>query len=148
MFAAPARRALVAAARVAPRPAARAASTVSDAALVGLEARWGRLPECEQAAVAEKLLEKQKGDWRKMTQEEKRAAYFIAYGPHSSRAPEDPSLNQRVYSTVAFIMAVSGGIWYYWFTHRTLPETMSPEGVAELQRIIEEDNAEPITRGK
>jgi cytochrome c oxidase subunit 4 len=51
----------------------RHASTVSDAALHGLEQRWTRLPECEQAAVAEKLAELQRGDWKQMTQDQKRA---------------------------------------------------------------------------
>lgn len=65
------RRAAVQAVRTAaPR---RAASTVSDVALVGIESRWARLPECEQAAIAEKLLDKQKGDWRQMTAQEKKA---------------------------------------------------------------------------
>lgn len=83
MFAAPARRAAASAVRLAtPR---RSATTVADVALVGLENRWSRLPECEQAAIAEKLLEKQKGDWRKMTSDEKRAGGFFAPRPRRLR---------------------------------------------------------------
>ena len=38
-----------------------------------LESRWTKLPEAEQGAIADKLYELQKDDWKKMTLEEKRA---------------------------------------------------------------------------
>jgi cytochrome c oxidase subunit 4 len=50
-------------------------STVN--ALTQLEARWTKLPEAEQGAIADKLYELQKGDWKKMTLEEKRAGFLM-----------------------------------------------------------------------
>jgi cytochrome c oxidase subunit 4 len=48
-------------------------STAPVGTLTQLEARWTKLPEAEQGAIADKLYELQKGDWKKMTLEEKRA---------------------------------------------------------------------------
>jgi cytochrome c oxidase subunit 4 len=42
-----------------------------------IEARWTKLPEAEQGAIADKLYELQKGDWKKMTLEEKRAGILF-----------------------------------------------------------------------
>jgi hypothetical protein len=98
MFAAPTRRL----AATALRTQTRSASTVSDLALSGLPSRWARLPECEQAAVAEKLLEKQKDDWRKMTMEEKKSGgsrpFVLFHVPLSLTRPAHvQSINPRTY---------------------------------------------------
>ena len=45
--------------------------------LTEIEARWTKLPDAEQGAIADKLYELQKGDWRKMTLEEKRAGLIV-----------------------------------------------------------------------
>jgi cytochrome c oxidase subunit 4 len=84
-----------------------------------IEARWSRLPEAEQGAIADKLAALQKGDWKKMSLEEKRAgkfttlisAYFIAYGAHGARAHPDPTLNYKVLGWVSAFLAVTFVIW-------------------------------------
>lgn len=50
-----------------------ASSYVSPAALHHIESRWTQLPEAEQGAIADELAEAQRGDWKKMTVEQKRA---------------------------------------------------------------------------
>lgn len=50
--------------------------------IASLEARWPKLPEGEQGAIAETIYAKERGDWKKMSLEEKRASYFIAYGAY------------------------------------------------------------------
>lgn len=42
-------------------------------ALKDIEMRWVLLPEAERGAIADALEVKQKGDWNKMTADEKRA---------------------------------------------------------------------------
>jgi cytochrome c oxidase subunit 4 len=54
------------------RTSTRLYSTPANA-LTQIEARWTKLPEAEQGAIADKLYDLQKGDWKKMTLEEKRA---------------------------------------------------------------------------
>lgn len=54
-------------------PLIRLNSTTSVSAFTQIEGRWSKLPEAEQGAVADRLYELQRGDWKKMTLEEKRA---------------------------------------------------------------------------
>ncbi|KAJ3197216.1 hypothetical protein HK101_005246 [Irineochytrium annulatum] len=56
-----------------PVRSARGISTISPAALTQIETRWGKLPEAEQGAIADKLAAAQKGDWKSLTLDEKRA---------------------------------------------------------------------------
>ena len=56
--------------RIATQQSRRSNST---AALNQLETRWPKLPECEQGAIADSLAAVQKGDWKQMTLEQKRA---------------------------------------------------------------------------
>jgi cytochrome c oxidase subunit 4 len=87
----------------------------STKAIEGLETRWAKLPEAEQAAVAEKVYAKESGDWKAMSLAEKRASYFIAYGPYGARTPRDPAHGKRVFLWVASLTALSVGIWKYYY---------------------------------
>lgn len=49
------------------------ASVVSPLSLAGLDSRWIRLPESEKGAIADQVAVLEKGDWKKMTLEQKRA---------------------------------------------------------------------------
>ncbi|KAJ3216703.1 Cytochrome c oxidase subunit 5A [Dinochytrium kinnereticum] len=93
----------------------RALSTaVTPAAYSQIEARWAKLPEAEQGAIADKLALAQKADWKTLSLEEKRAAYFIAYGPYGARNPPDPALKWSVaYWTSGFVL-LAAGLWRYW----------------------------------
>jgi cytochrome c oxidase subunit 4 len=51
----------------------RNATAASVGPFTQIEARWTKLPEAEQGAIADRLAQLQKGDWKKMTLEEKRA---------------------------------------------------------------------------
>ncbi|KAJ3086027.1 Cytochrome c oxidase subunit 5A [Quaeritorhiza haematococci] len=117
-----------------------ASSLTTTSPLEGLETRWSKLPECEQGAIADRLYEKEKGDWRNMTLEEKRAAYFIAYGPYGARTPRDPSTHYRVAGWTTFFVLMSFGMWHYWFTYVTpkLPTTTPEWQEATVQRSIEQ----------
>ncbi|KAI9017185.1 hypothetical protein BC832DRAFT_543860 [Gaertneriomyces semiglobifer] len=53
--------------------ARRQQHTITPTALAGIESRWTKLPECEQGAISDYLAERQKGDWKNLTLEEKRA---------------------------------------------------------------------------
>jgi hypothetical protein len=43
-----------------------------------IETRWNKLPECEQGAIADYLLAKERGDWKKLSLEEQRAGNTIS----------------------------------------------------------------------
>ncbi|TPX38267.1 hypothetical protein SmJEL517_g00055 [Synchytrium microbalum] len=111
----------------------RAASSVAE-----IETRWVKLPECEQGVIADSLAAAQKGDWKKMTLEQKRAAYFVAYGPYGARTPIDPSLNWRVTGWVAVLLALAIGGWQYSVVFRPKLRTHTPEWAeATKQKAIE-----------
>ena len=54
-------------------------STLSPTAYKSLETRWTKLPECEQGAIADTLAAAEKGDWKKLSLDQKRASIFIIY---------------------------------------------------------------------
>ncbi|KAI8914911.1 cytochrome c oxidase subunit IV family [Powellomyces hirtus] len=125
---------------------AQSTATVSPAALAQIETRWAKLPECEQGAIADLLAEKQKGDWNKMTLEEKRAAYWIAYGPYGARTPHDPAMKWKVLGWSLTFTAIAVGVWVYW-TANVIPElrTQTPEWKAEEERRAIENKQNPFT---
>ncbi|KAJ3096727.1 Cytochrome c oxidase subunit 5A [Phlyctochytrium planicorne] len=121
--------------------ARRSASSLTPAALSQLETRWAKLPEAEQGAIADSLAAAQKGDWKKLTLEEKRAGkyhisavmdrdavgeedpvdacpYFIAYGPYGARNPPDPAMKWTVASWTGFFVLISAGLWQWWDTQK------------------------------
>ncbi|KAJ3139782.1 Cytochrome c oxidase subunit 5A [Physocladia obscura] len=100
--------------------AAGNALRATEASIRGLETRWGKLPEAEQGAIADRIAAAEKADWKAMSLEEKRAAYFIAYGAHGARNQKDPNLTKAVWSWVALFIGISGGIFAYWETRELL----------------------------
>ncbi|KAJ3332474.1 Cytochrome c oxidase subunit 5A [Blyttiomyces sp. JEL0837] len=124
----------------------RAASTgnVSPFSIAALETRWGKLPEAEQGAIADRLSALQKGDWKQMSLDEKRAAYFIAYGPYGARNPPDPALKWSVLGYSTFFVAVSYGLYLWWETQKPIVPTMNPEWKAAEDKIAIEEKQNPF----
>ncbi|KAJ3154071.1 Cytochrome c oxidase subunit 5A [Geranomyces michiganensis] len=121
-------------------------AAIAPAALAQIETRWAKLPECEQGAIADALAVKQKGDWKNMSLEEKRAAYWIAYGPYGARSPRDPAMKWKVLLWSATFSAAAVGIWAYW-TSAVVPElrTQTPEWQEETERRSIELKQNPFT---
>ncbi|KAI8617878.1 cytochrome c oxidase subunit IV family [Chytriomyces sp. MP71] len=108
------------------------------ASLAALETRWGKLPEAEQGAIADRLLVVEKGDWKNMTLDEKRAAFFIAYGEHGARNPKDPLLTKAVLAYSSVFVGIAAGMYFWWQTQKPIVRTMTPEWkAAENERAIE-----------
>jgi len=58
--------------------------------LSNVEAQWATLSPAEQTAVHQQLEELQRKDWKTLSLAEKKAAYYVAFGPHGPRAPVNP----------------------------------------------------------
>ncbi|KAI0729888.1 COX4, subunit IV of cytochrome c oxidase [Fomitopsis betulina] len=73
---------------------ASAASPASSSSAViplsNVEAQWEQLSADEQLAVHQQLEEIQKKDWKTLSLDEKKAAYYVAFGPHGPRRPINP----------------------------------------------------------
>ncbi|KAJ3028291.1 Cytochrome c oxidase subunit 5A [Rhizophlyctis rosea] len=104
-----------------------------------LETRWAKLPECEQGAIADQLAEAQKGDWKNLSLEQKRAAYWIAYGAYGARSPKDPGMWKKVTLWTSAGVGLAVTLWWFWKEYY-VPEikTMTPEWKeAEYRRDVE-----------
>jgi len=62
-------------------------SRVAPVPLSNVEALWTKLNSDEKVAVHEQLEALQLKDWKTLTLDEKKAAYYVAFGPHGPRAP-------------------------------------------------------------
>ncbi|KAH9953300.1 cytochrome c oxidase subunit IV-domain-containing protein [Russula dissimulans] len=58
--------------------------------LSNVEAQWATFSPAEQTAVHQQLEELQRKDWKTLSLAEKKAAYYVAFGPHGPRAPVNP----------------------------------------------------------
>ena len=52
-----------------------------------IEASWKSLTPTEQEQTFKHLEELQKKDWKELSLDEKKAAYYVAFGPHGPREP-------------------------------------------------------------
>ncbi|KAJ3500395.1 hypothetical protein NMY22_g19274 [Coprinellus aureogranulatus] len=78
-------------------------------AWANVEAQWTKLSEEEQAAVHEQLEAVQQKDWKELSLEEKKAAYYVAFGPHGPRAPSSqPGDGYKIVGSVAVLVAAAG----------------------------------------
>ncbi|KAG9226503.1 hypothetical protein CCMSSC00406_0005830 [Pleurotus cornucopiae] len=58
--------------------------------LGNVEAQWANLNQDDKSLVIEQLEELQKKDWKQLSIDEKKAAYYVAFGPHGPRTPIHP----------------------------------------------------------
>ncbi|KAF9457564.1 COX4, subunit IV of cytochrome c oxidase [Collybia nuda] len=86
----PLRRCLATTANPAHVVGSTASSSAAKATIIPLsnvEAQWAKLTSEEKLTVHEQLEEIQKKDWKELSIDEKKAAYYVAFGPHGPRAP-------------------------------------------------------------
>ncbi|KAF8625750.1 hypothetical protein AX17_006776 [Amanita inopinata Kibby_2008] len=116
----------------------RAASVIP---LSNVEAQWATLSNEEKATVHEQLEVLQKKDWKELSIDEKKAAYYVAFGPHGPRAPASkPGDTLKIFGyTVALIGAaglLSAGLKA--FAAAPPPRTLTKEWKeAENERGLE-----------
>ncbi|KAK4239260.1 cytochrome c oxidase subunit IV family [Achaetomium macrosporum] len=126
----------------------RAASThaISNPTLANIEKRWEVMPMQEQAELWMALRDRMKGSWTELTLQEKKAAYWIAFGPHGPRALPPPGENKKV----ALYTAIAIGFSFVLFaTMRSLakpaPRTMTKEWQEATNEYLKEQKADPLT---
>ncbi|CAL5870530.1 uncharacterized protein PFLUO_LOCUS4769 [Penicillium psychrofluorescens] len=109
---------------------ARAASdhAIANPTLAGIEKRWEGMPPQEQAELWMQLRDRMKVDWNQMTVQEKKAAYWIAFGPHGPRAETPKGEGWKILSKVTQLTVASVVIFYgIHLMGKPLPKTMSKE---------------------
>jgi len=129
--------------------AATTTSRANDAVvpLSNVEAQWEKLTSDEQLTIHQQLEELQKRDWKTLSLDEKKAAYYVAFGPHGPRADLHPpgSVPKLILFVIAGVCA--GGA----LTLATRPfagpdpKTMTKEWQEASNERARELNLDPIT---
>ncbi|KAK1230026.1 Cytochrome c oxidase subunit 5B, mitochondrial [Marasmius sp. AFHP31] len=77
--------------------------------LGNVEAQWENMSVEDKTTVHEQLEEIMKKDWKEMSVDEKKAAYYVSFGPHGPRAPTSkPGDNYKIFATVAGLIGLTG----------------------------------------
>jgi len=157
MFRTPAllRSALPTTSRVSTRSAAAAASrfqqtrqahAISNPTLANIEKRWEAMPPQEQAELWMALRDRMSADWNELTLQEKKAAYWIAFGPHGPRAQAPPGEGTKIFMYVMLGVGASGVLFgTARFFARGQPATMTKEYQEASNEYLKGQKVEPIT---
>ncbi|KAG8899039.1 Cytochrome c oxidase subunit 5A [Tulasnella sp. 408] len=133
---------------------ARAASTTTHTSAASsvipvsnIEAQWETLSSKEQTEIYEQLLDAQKRDWKTLSIDEKKAAYYISFGPHGPRKPVDePGSGLKVFGlTMAIVGAAGLGFAGIRSFGGEPPKTMTKEWQEASNEIAREEKQNPLT---
>ncbi|KAI0253473.1 cytochrome c oxidase subunit IV-domain-containing protein [Lactifluus subvellereus] len=92
-----------------PTTSSHATAAASAIPLSNVEAQWATLNQAEQAAVHQQLEVLQRKDWKSLSLSEKKAAYYVAFGPHGPRAPvSPPGTTVKILAGVSVLIGTAG----------------------------------------
>uniref|UniRef100_A0A060TI40 ARAD1D35992p n=1 Tax=Blastobotrys adeninivorans TaxID=409370 RepID=A0A060TI40_BLAAD len=127
----------------------RLASTraISNPTLMNIEGRWETMSEEERNDIITQLAERQKGPWSELTVAEKRAAWYISYGPWGPRKPiHAPGSGKKIVAGILGVVAAAGLLFgAFRLTFSTPPVSMSKEWQELSNEALKEKNANPFT---
>ncbi|KAF9072980.1 COX4, subunit IV of cytochrome c oxidase [Rhodocollybia butyracea] len=137
-------------AHVASAPATSASSSTAKPSIIPLsnvEAQWEKMSTEEKATVYEQLEEAMKKDWKLLSIDEKKAAYYVAFGPHGPRAPvSKPGDNFKVFAGTLALMGVAGILFYaIRLASPPPPRTINKEWEEAANQRALEQKMNPIT---
>lgn len=119
---------------------------VSNVTLADIEKRWENMPPAEQAELWMQLRDRMKGSWSELTSQEKKASYYIAFGPHGPRAVPPPGEGSKVFLYTMLGVGVSFLTFYaIRLGGRPAPKTMTKEWQEASDEYLKEQKVEPIT---
>jgi cytochrome c oxidase subunit 4 len=126
----------------------RAATThaISNPTLANIEKRWEHLPMQEQADLWMALRDRMKENWADLTVQEKKAAYWIAFGSHGPRALPPPGEGKKV---AAYTFAGLFASFVLFAAIRSFanppPPTMTKEWQEASNEYLKSQNSDPLT---
>ncbi|ORY64173.1 cytochrome c oxidase subunit IV family [Pseudomassariella vexata] len=126
--------------------AAASSYAISNPTLANIEKRWEGMPSNEQAELWMLLRDRMKENWAELTIQEKKAAYWIAFGPHGPRAQASPDEGRKV----ALYVALGVGASFVIFTTVRMfakgsPSTMTKEYQEASNEFLKNQRADPFT---
>ncbi|KAI9053959.1 hypothetical protein LZ554_002903 [Drepanopeziza brunnea f. sp. 'monogermtubi'] len=124
----------------------RSAHAVSNPTLANIEKRWETMPPQEQADLWMALRDRMKVNWAEMTLQEKKAAYYIAFGAHGPRAEPEPNEGWKVFGYTCAGIGVSAVLFgIIRFFAKGSPSTMNKEYQEATNEYLRAQNSEPIS---
>ncbi|EEB06050.1 cytochrome c oxidase subunit V [Schizosaccharomyces japonicus yFS275] len=126
-------------------PEILAGGVIARPRIVDIEKRWSKMPKDEQDSIIADLEERQKKPWDDLTLEEKRAAYWIAFGNYGPR--EQRPINQKTvfFGTMGGIVA---GLLLFALARSQAsptPRTMTKEWQEKSNEYMKENKINPIS---
>lgn len=126
--------------------AAASTHAISNPTLANIEKRWEGMPQTEQAELWMALRDRMKENWAELTLQEKKAAYWIAFGPHGPRATPPPDEGRKVALYTAIGVFTSFVIFASMRAFAgPAPSTMSREWQEASNEYLKGQRAEPLT---
>ncbi|PVG02906.1 COX4-domain-containing protein [Serendipita vermifera] len=115
--------------------------------LSNIQAQWESMTEQEQNLVHRQLEELQTKDWRSLSLDEKRAAYFVSFGAHGARMPSSkPGDGNKIIGGVAGLLAATGLLWVIVRSYGgEPPKTMTKEWQQASNEKAHEQKQNPLT---
>ncbi|KAF8447240.1 cytochrome c oxidase subunit IV family [Boletus edulis BED1] len=115
--------------------------------LSNVEAQWEKLTMADQATVQRQLEEIQKKDWKSLSVDEKKAAYYVAFGPHGPRTPvSPPGQGLKVFIYTLGLVSVAGLLSLAVRSRAPPPpKTLSREWQEASNERAREQKLDPIT---
>ncbi|KAF2280342.1 mitochondrial cytochrome c oxidase-like protein subunit V [Westerdykella ornata] len=125
----------------------RQSHAISNPTLANIEKRWEDMPPQEQADLWMSLRDRMKADWKELTLQEKKAAYYIAFGPHGPRRPAPPDEGRKVFFITAGVIGASLALFAVirMFANPARPRTMTKEWQEATEEYMKAQGTEPIT---
>ncbi|ODM17819.1 Cytochrome c oxidase polypeptide 5, mitochondrial [Aspergillus cristatus] len=118
---------------------------IANPTISGIEKRWEAMPPQEQADLWMQLRDRMKVDWHQMTVQEKKAAYWIAFGPHGPRAQAPKGEGIKIFFKVTQLVAASCALFYviHLFS-KPMPRTMTKEYQEASNEYARQERINPI----
>ncbi|KAG9236139.1 mitochondrial cytochrome c oxidase-like protein subunit V [Amylocarpus encephaloides] len=124
----------------------RRAHAISNPTLANIEKRWESMPPNEQAELWMSLRDRMKTNWVEMTLQEKKAAYYIAFGAHGPRSVTPPGEGWKVAGYTALGVGVSFVIFVaIRMAAGPAPLTMNREYQEATNEYLKAQNSEPLS---
>ncbi|PSR83117.1 cytochrome c oxidase polypeptide 5 [Coniella lustricola] len=126
--------------------AAASTHAISNPTLANIEKRWEGMPLQEQAELWMSLRDRMKEDWAQLTLQEKKAAYWIAFGPHGPRSLPPPDESKKV--ALGIFIGVLASLAIFSTSRmfaKPAPHTMTKEWQEAANEYLKEQKSDPFT---